>query len=73
MIHELDLTGLSCPLTTIRLKRFLKGIAAGDTVRVKATDPEARVDFPALIKTSKNDFVSLVDEKGVQVYEILKR
>lgn len=73
MIHELDLIGLTCPLTTVRLKRFLKKVPAGDTIRVKATDPDARVDFPALIKTSKHDFVSLIEENGVQTYEILKK
>lgn len=73
MIHELDLQGLRCPISTVKLKRFLKNVKPGETIRVKTDDDDARVDFPALIKSAKDDFVSFTEEKGIQTYEIMKK
>lgn len=44
----LDLRDLRCPLPLIRARAALPGLAAGDTLVVLATDPEAPVDLGAL-------------------------
>jgi tRNA 2-thiouridine synthesizing protein A len=44
----LDVRGLQCPLPLIRARRALAGLAAGDTLVVLATDPEAPIDLAAL-------------------------
>jgi tRNA 2-thiouridine synthesizing protein A len=46
--HTLDVRGLACPLPLIRARRELAGMAAGDTLVVLATDPEAPIDLAAL-------------------------
>ena len=47
-VHTLDVRGLQCPLPLIRARRALTGLAAGDTLVVLATDPEAPIDLAAL-------------------------
>jgi tRNA 2-thiouridine synthesizing protein A len=46
--HTLDVRGLACPLPLIRARRELAGMAAGETLVVLATDPEAPIDLAAL-------------------------
>lgn len=48
--HALDLLGLKCPLPALKTAKFLKGIAAGETVRVLCSDPMAAIDIPNLIR-----------------------
>jgi tRNA 2-thiouridine synthesizing protein A len=40
--------GLQCPLPLVRARRELAAMAAGDTLVVLATDPEAPIDLAAL-------------------------
>ena len=44
----LDVRGLNCPLPLIRARRELAAMAAGETLVVLATDPEAPIDLAAL-------------------------
>ena len=43
--HEVDATGLNCPLPLLRLKKALVDMVSGEVVRVVATDPAAHLDF----------------------------
>jgi tRNA 2-thiouridine synthesizing protein A len=43
----LDVRGLACPLPLIRARRELAALAAGETLVVLATDPEAPIDLAA--------------------------
>lgn len=71
--HNLDLRGMACPVTTIRLKRHLKAIPPGTTFDVLADDDEAKVDFPAVVNTTKNDYVAFEDLGNYQKYTIHKK
>ncbi len=44
--HELDATGLLCPLPVLRARKRLLAMAPGEVLRVRATDPAAQVDIP---------------------------
>jgi tRNA 2-thiouridine synthesizing protein A len=55
-IHTLDVRGLQCPLPLIRARRELAGLAAGDTLVVLATDPEAPIDLAALAADEGHGF-----------------
>lgn len=44
--HDVDATGLSCPMPIIELARAIEGVAVGELVGLTATDPAARVDVP---------------------------
>ncbi|MFS4438760.1 sulfurtransferase TusA family protein [Paracoccaceae bacterium GXU_MW_L88] len=44
--HEIDATGLLCPLPVLRLLKALRAAAPGTRVTLLADDPAARVDVP---------------------------
>ncbi|HES75511.1 MAG TPA: sulfurtransferase TusA family protein [bacterium] len=44
---ELDARGVPCPLPLLRTKQALSGLAAGQVLRVVATDAAAPRDFAA--------------------------
>ena len=48
IVRTLDARGLHCPLPLIRARRALAQLAAGETLIVLATDPEAPIDLAAL-------------------------
>jgi tRNA 2-thiouridine synthesizing protein A len=43
--RELDVCGYNCPIPLLRLKKELAQMAAGEVVRVYATDPGSKIDF----------------------------
>ena len=46
MTHDLDATGLLCPLPVLKARKRLSALAAGDCLRVVTDDPAAIVDMP---------------------------
>jgi tRNA 2-thiouridine synthesizing protein A len=70
---ELDVRGLNCPMPILKTKKALGELAAGQVLRVVATDPGSVRDFQAFAKqtghalleqTSQGDeFVHLMRHK----------
>lgn len=50
--HELDTSGLKCPLPVLKAKKALRALDPGETMRVVSTDPSALNDFPAYCETA---------------------
>ncbi len=48
-VTKLDLTGLKCPLPSLRTRKALKSLAPGDRLEVRCTDPLAVIDIPHLV------------------------
>ncbi len=48
----LDARGLICPLPVLKARKLLKGIAAGEALRVLVTDPGAPKDFEHFCATT---------------------
>ena len=46
--QTLDTKGLNCPMPIVKAKKAMKGLNAGETLEVLATDPGAVRDFEAL-------------------------
>jgi tRNA 2-thiouridine synthesizing protein A len=44
--RQLDLRGLACPLPVLKTRKALLGLAAGQRLRVEASDPLAAIDIP---------------------------
>jgi tRNA 2-thiouridine synthesizing protein A len=44
--HDLDATGLLCPLPVLKARKRLAALAPGAVLRVTADDPAAVVDIP---------------------------
>ena len=73
MTQSLDLKGLKCPLPVLRLRKALKGMAAGEGVEVACTDPLARIDIPNLLRET-GDALEGVEAKGeVILFRVRKR
>lgn len=70
--HELDVTGLNCPLPILRTKRELVRMQNGQVLRVMATDPHAVIDFLAFTEKTSNRMVEHWDEGGVYNFLVEK-
>lgn len=73
MAHELDATGLTCPLPVLKAKRALKTVPDGETLTVFATDPSSAQDFRAFCATTGHELMSTVNDGARYVYVIRKR
>ena len=69
----LDVTGLACPLPVLRANKVLRGMAAGERLRVLATDRAAAADMRAYCREAGHDLVSCSDEAGVLGFVIRRR
>ncbi len=70
--EELDLSGLSCPLPTLRASKALAGMRSGQLLHVIATDPGTAKDLPAFIKNSGNELLAFREEAGSFYYLLRK-
>lgn len=72
MGHELDATGLTCPLPVLKAKRALKAVPAGGSLTVFTTDPSSVEDFRAFCITTGHELLSTADEGHRYVFVIAK-
>jgi len=69
----LDTQGLNCPLPILKAKRALNALPGGALLRVLASDPVTRRDFPAFCQqTGHNLLESGEHSAGVYVFLIRK-
>ena len=69
----LDTSGLNCPLPILKAKRTLNGLPAGALLRIVATDPVTRRDFPAFCRQTGHELVESGElEAGVYGFLIRK-
>lgn len=69
-MHELDVQGLSCPLPILRTKKALKTVAAGETLKVVATDPGSVKDMATFCQQTGNRLVDSREDNGVYTFII---
>jgi len=72
-MHELDTSGLRCPLPVLKAKKALRGLDSGELIQVRATDPAALDDFPAYCENSGNELVESRSEGAAYVFVIRKK
>lgn len=68
--HDLDATGLLCPLPVLKLRKRLGALAVGDSLTLRADDPAAIVDVPHFCAEAGHELVEMRDEGAVQVYVV---
>ena len=68
----LDATGLLCPLPVLKARKALKGVAAGEVLKVLATDKGAVKDFAAFCKTTGNELIEQSEADGTFIFLIRK-
>ncbi len=69
--QELDTSGLDCPMPILKLKQALKSMQSGERVRVIATDPGSRSDFPAFAAQTGHRLLesSVIDGQYIYLLE----
>ena len=70
--QELDASGLNCPLPILRAKKTLSSMAAGETLRIVATDPGSVQDFQSFANQTGNQLLDSSEEGGKFVFLIKK-
>lgn len=61
----LDVRDLRCPMPLLKVKQRLRGMAAGQSLRVLASDPGARRDIPAWLRQTSHSLVHIEEHDGV--------
>ena len=69
----LDVKGMNCPLPVLRANRALRGMAAGERLRVLATDRAAVADFQAFCRETGHALLAWSEENGVFSFVIRRR
>lgn len=70
--QELDAKGLNCPLPILRTKKAMNGMAAGEVLKITATDPGSVKDFDAYCNQTGNTLMSSGEEGGAYTFFIQK-
>jgi len=69
----IDAQFLKCPMPVLRAARALRGMAAGEKLRVLATDPAAVLDFREFCKETGHALVAASEMRGVFSFTIRRR
>jgi tRNA 2-thiouridine synthesizing protein A len=69
----LNLRGLKCPLPTLRVRKALTGLAAGDLLVAQCTDPLTEIDIPNLINQTGDELMDSSRADNVITFRIRKR
>ncbi|MBZ0092163.1 MAG: sulfurtransferase TusA family protein [Burkholderiales bacterium] len=70
---ELDAKGLNCPLPILRTKKALGELAAGQVLKVIATDPGSVKDMAAFAKQTGNELLSSAEAGGEYQFFMKKK
>ncbi len=72
MTTELDASGLNCPLPVLKAQKALKELAAGEILKVVATDPGTVKDFEAFCQTTGHELLESEARDGIFTFMIKK-
>ncbi|WP_347312304.1 sulfurtransferase TusA family protein [Defluviimonas sp. SAOS-178_SWC] len=71
--HELDATGLLCPLPVLKARKRLSVMAPGAVLRLIATDPAAVIDVPHFCAEAGHELIGTGEDGAAQIYLIRRR
>jgi len=71
--HDVDASGLTCPLPILRAKKALAQMESGQVLRVTTTDPKAVRDFQAFAKQSGNGLVAQHETQDSVLHYLRRR
>ena len=69
----LNLRGLKCPLPTLRVRKALTSLVAGDLLVAQCTDPLTEIDIPNLINQTGDELMDSSRADEVITFRIRKR
>ena len=70
--ETLDVRGLACPMPVVKTRLAIDSLAAGDVLRVLATDRGSLKDIPAWAEATGNKVVS-VEEGGGEIVFLVEK
>ncbi len=70
--HLLDATGLFCPEPVMLLHNRIRDIAAGETLRILATDPSTQRDIPKFCRFLGHELLEQEETEGRFSYLVRK-
>lgn len=70
---ELDATGLFCPEPVMMLHTKVRELAAGDVLKITATDPSTQRDIPKFCTFLEHQLLDSSEQDGVYIYWIRKK
>lgn len=71
--HEQDLSGLDCPLPTLRIKAALARMKSGQVLKVIATHPDSVKEIRTFCKQTGHPMVHFRETFGQYLFWIEKR
>ncbi|HSL66107.1 MAG TPA: sulfurtransferase TusA family protein [Gaiellaceae bacterium] len=69
----LDARGLLCPMPVVKTAKEMKGLEAGQVLKLLATDRGAIADIPAWAEDTGNELIEWHEEDGHLVFLIRKQ
>jgi tRNA 2-thiouridine synthesizing protein A len=69
---DIDAEGLLCPLPVLRAAKALRGMAAGQVLRLRATDPAAVVDVPHFCREGGHAFLG-AESHGTATHYFIRK
>jgi tRNA 2-thiouridine synthesizing protein A len=73
MDHELDATGLLCPLPVLKARKRLAALGSGETLKLIATDPASVIDVPHFCNEQGHELLSHEAENGRHIFRIRRK
>ena len=70
--HDLDATGLLCPLPVLKARKRLMSLASGDVLNLRTDDPAAVVDVPHFCNESGHLLEGSSADGNVTLWQIRK-
>ncbi len=70
--HQLDVTGMNCPMPVLRTKIFLTDMPAGQVLSVLSTDPHSVPDFRAFCEHTGHELIKVCERDDLFEFIIRK-
>ncbi len=70
--ETLDCSGLSCPMPTLKTKKALAKLSAGQVLEMIGTDPGTKNDMSKLCEKGGHELLGVVEDGNVTKYYIKK-
>ncbi len=70
--RDIDAIGLLCPLPVLRAAKELRAMSAGETLRLRATDPAAVIDVPHFCAEAGHRLAGM-EEHGTETHFFIEK
>ncbi len=70
--QELDCVGMFCPMPIYKASIAMKGLQAGQVLKVLSTDLGSVADFPSFARQAQHDLIATDEQDGIHIFFIRK-